>query len=168
MSSVLKVDTIQTTSGAAPTTKDLGFAAGSVMQVQVGGSSGYTVQTSTTMNDAITCSITPSSASSKILVMMNLNGITIGNNSAWMKLELYRDNTLIRNISGICGYSVSHIHYNTDISSNYLDDAVSTTSAVTYRLKYGSSGSGVSVAFNNYGAYNNTTSSTMTLMEISG
>ena len=33
MSSILKVDTIQTTAGAAPTTKDLGFAAGSVIQV---------------------------------------------------------------------------------------------------------------------------------------
>ena len=32
MSSILKVDTIQTTAGAAPTTKDLGFAAGSIIQ----------------------------------------------------------------------------------------------------------------------------------------
>ena len=170
--SILKVDTInEKTSGngveIAHALKGSGIA-GHVKQVQINGSSGYTVMTSTTMTDALTCSITPSSTSSKILVMMNLNGITVGNNSAWMKLELYRDSTLIRNVSGICGYSVSHIHYNTDLSYNFLDDAVSTTSAVTYRLKYGASGSSVSVAFNNYGASNNTTSSAMTLMEIAG
>ena len=55
MSSILKVDTIQTTAGAAPTTKDLGFAGGSVIQTvqftaneqNIGGGSGTTIINST-------------------------------------------------------------------------------------------------------------------------
>ena len=142
-------------------------SAGAVIQVVQGGATAYTVKTSSAMTDALTCSITPTSTSSKILVNMNLNGITIGNNSHWMKLELHRDSTLIRHISGICGYSVSHIHYNTDLSADYLDSP-STTSSITYKLKFGCSSNSVSCAFNNYGGSNNTTSSAMTLMEIAG
>ena len=139
-------------------------SAGAVMQVTHNGVTAYNVKTSSAMTDALTCSITPTSTSSKILVVMHLNGITLGTLTQFMKLELYRDTTSIKSISGICGYSVSHTHYNTDISSNFLDSP-STTSSITYRLKYGASGNS-SVAFNNYGISNNTTSSTMTLMEI--
>ena len=35
MSSILKVDTIQTTAGAAPTVKDLGFSSDSVIQAKL-------------------------------------------------------------------------------------------------------------------------------------
>ena len=74
--SVLKVDTIQTTAGAAPTTKDLGFAAGSVIQV---------VNTLSTTADAANVSanfpvasgfklsITPKFTSSKVLVIFAID-----------------------------------------------------------------------------------------------
>ena len=83
-----------------------------------------------------------------------------------MILELYRDSTLIRRISDVAGYGISHVHYNTDIACNYLDDSVSTTSSVTYKLKMATSNASTTVAFNNYGTANNRTSSNITLMEI--
>lgn len=141
---------------------------GHIKQVQINGSSGWASTTSTSAVDALTCSITPSATTSNVLVLLNLNGITVSQNSQWGTLELYRDTTLIRNVSGILGYSISHIHYNTDFSYNYLDDGISTTSPVTYKLKYRTSNSVAYVGFNNYGQYNNTTSSAMALMEIAG
>ena len=142
--------------------------AGSVIQIQTGGSMGWTNTTSTSMVDALTCSITPTSTTSKILVMLNLNGGTIAATTQWGILELYRDSTLIRKISQIYGYAINHNVYNSDITSNYLDDGVSTTSQVTYKLKYATSNSSYYVGFNNYGSANNSTSSTITLMEIAG
>ena len=70
MSSILKVDTIQTTAGAAPTAKDLGFAAGSVLQVVRGiGTAGSTTSSSTSfVAEGIQATITPKFNNSLILV----------------------------------------------------------------------------------------------------
>ena len=70
MSSILKVDTIQTTAGAAPTASSLGFGAGHVIQTVTGTYDTLTSTTSRTPTTAISVNITPSSTSSKILVMM--------------------------------------------------------------------------------------------------
>ena len=141
---------------------------GSVIQIQTGGSVGWTNTTSTSMVDALTCSITPTATTSKIFVMINVNGGTVAGVTQYGKFELYRDSTLIRRITDIYGYAINHNNYNTDMSSNYLDDGVSTTSAVTYKVKFATSNSSNYVGFNNYGTGNNRTSSTITLMEIAG
>ena len=73
MSSILKVDTIQTTAGAAPTTKDLGFAAGSVVQFQnviYNGASNSTTSTSF-VDTGLSINITPKFATSKIFVIVH-------------------------------------------------------------------------------------------------
>tara|TARA_B100002019_G_scaffold242204_1_gene218447 strand:+ start:251 stop:769 length:519 start_codon:yes stop_codon:yes gene_type:complete len=142
-------------------------AAGHVLQVQTGGSSGYTTTNSNSGVDALTCSITPSATTSNVFVMMNLNAITVNAVQRWMILELYRDTTLVRRIHDDAGYSINHINYNTDVTCNFLDDTISTTSSVTYKLKMAAS-TGATVGFNNYGTANNRTSSIITLMEIAG
>ena len=76
MSSILKVDTIQTTAGAAPTTKDLGFAAGSVIQVQhTVNTTGDAASTASTFPIAsgFKLSITPKFTSSKVLVIFDID-----------------------------------------------------------------------------------------------
>ena len=73
MTSILKVDQIQTTAGAAPTTKDLGFAAGSVVQFQNvtrDGASNATQSTSF-VDTGLSLTITPKFATSKIFVMVH-------------------------------------------------------------------------------------------------
>lgn len=157
--SILKVDTLQ------PATGSRVLSAGHVVQIQTSGSSGYTTTNSTSGVDALTCSITPSATTSNVFVMMNLNGVTINTIQKWMILELYRDTTLIRRIHDDVGFSINHLNYNTDVTCNFLDDTVSTTSSVTYKLKMATQ-SGVTVGFNNYGTANNRTSSIITLMEI--
>ena len=160
--SILKVDTIN-----EKTTGNGVLIPGHVVQIKTSGSSGYTTTNSTSGVDALTCSITPSATTSNVFVMMNLNGVTINTIQKWMILELYRDTTLIRRIHDDVGFSINHLNYNTDVTCNFLDDTVSTTSSVTYKLKM-STQSGVTVGFNNYGNANNRTSSIMTLMEIAG
>ena len=158
--SILKVDTIN-----EKTTGNGVLIPGHVVQIKTSGSSGYTTTNSTSGVDALTCSITPSATTSNVFVMMNLNGVTINTIQKWMILELYRDTTLIRRIHDDVGFSINHLNYNTDVTCNFLDDTVSTTSSVTYKLKM-STQSGVTVGFNNYGTANNRTSSIITLMEI--
>jgi len=152
-----------------PTLTDAQMPAGSVLQVQASGSTAWTTVTSTSGIIGLSCSITPSSTASKVLVMMNLNGITVSTTSQYGKLELYIDpgDTLIRRISDICGYSVSHTHYNTDVTSSYLDSP-SSTAALTYKLLVASSNSSHYIGYNNYATGNNRTSSVMTLLEIAG
>tara|TARA_Y100000015_G_scaffold1230_1_gene1238 strand:+ start:243 stop:788 length:546 start_codon:yes stop_codon:yes gene_type:complete len=142
---------------------------GHVIQIKVGGSTGWSTLNTTSYVDVLTCSITPSATTSNVFVMVHINGVTCSGLSQFGTLELYRDTTQIRKISDILGYSVSHVHYNTDMSSNFYDEGVSTTSAVTYKLKmkYSSNSNG-RIGWNNYGTTNNKTSSTITLMEIAG
>jgi len=84
MTSILKVDQIQTTAGAAPTTKDLGFAAGSVVQFQnvtLNGGSNSTSSTSF-VDTGLSLNITPKFATSKILVTVHQVTAILGGSSA--------------------------------------------------------------------------------------
>ena len=73
MTSILKVDQIQTTAGAAPTAKDLGFAAGSVVQFETVTRNGASNSTSSTsfVDTGLSLTITPKFATSKIFVMVH-------------------------------------------------------------------------------------------------
>jgi len=72
--STLKVDTIQTAAGGTPTASDLGLnTTGNVLQVVQGQFNGYFTTGSTAFVDVtgFNASITPSSASNKILIMVS-------------------------------------------------------------------------------------------------
>ena len=170
MSSILKVDTIQTTAGAAPTTKDLGFAAGSVVQMQVARYSGNSAVVNgasyTSLGRSVT--ITPKYADSIILVRYSASLYCQGGVQVYF--TMYRNGTNLYNQSG----------YSTNASSQGLTQAMSgdgtdffpatlefadtpnSTSALTYTL-YGKrqSGSGDS-----YWPPGSIDSATFTAMEI--
>ena len=140
MSSVLKVDTIQTTAGAAPTTKDLGFAAGSVIQTVSGTiSSGVSYSTLTETN-VLTLNITPKFNTSKILVLANF-GLYLNSSAAHDRGDfiIRRDTTLIRgrDDGGGTGYfRDQNGHFKAYMTSfNHLDSPA-TTSQITYKMAY--------------------------------
>ena len=97
MTSILKVSTIQNTAGGAPTAGDLGLnVTGSVLQVvnatsttsvEVAGSTVYTA-----VNPSVT--ITPSSSSSKILIMHNAGGM-VYSNTLDIRFKMFRNGTEI-------------------------------------------------------------------------
>jgi len=189
MSSILKVDQLQDSGGNNLVTSNgsgviTSSAFGKVLQVV---STTKTDTFSTTAGgDApatitgLTATITPSSTSSKILVMPNVSIGTAGNNH--IGFTLFRDTTAIGigDASGVrprnsfvgSVYVDSTATWNMQSASFNFLDSPNTTSATTYSLKVGGNGS-TTIYINRAGRDSNNTNedgryaSTITLMEIS-
>jgi len=170
MSSVLKVDTIQTTAGAAPTTKDLGFAAGAVIQVVKSGNfqSAHISQTSssyTSMGSDFSLAITPKFNNSVILITAMLNPYTAGSNNSGT-FNIHNGTSFIA-ANSTNGFGIVPTHGTaTGTYSHFIisaSDTVSSTSTVTYQIYFRSDNSNNNVTF--YGNHSNM-SNHITLMEI--
>lgn len=141
-------------------------SAGKVLQVINGTYATQTSATSSTMVDTgLTATITPSSISSKILIIVQQTGCGKESSDTTLQLRLMRGatellefessgawtNTTARNFIGTCGTS-------------YLDSPA-TTSAVTYKTQQGSYNGGATV-YTQYNIGSGNPTSTITLMEI--
>jgi hypothetical protein len=140
---------------------------GKVLQVVQATYSSYTTTTSTTYGDSgLTATITPSSASSKVLAFATVSSVykNAGNISNAARLQLVRGATSI-SLAGdrIAFTNVSAANDIGTVSMNYLDSPA-TTSATTYKVQIASGVSGQLMAINDY----ETTQpmSTIILMEI--
>ena len=139
MTSILKVDTIQTTAGAAPTTKDLGFAAGSVIQVvstNLAADLSYS-SASYAETNVMTLNITPKFNTSKILVLCNF-GLYINSGAAESRgnLGIRRDSTLVRgrdDASGEGFFRDNSGHFKAYMTGFNFLDSPATASAITYK-----------------------------------
>ncbi len=166
MSSVLKVDTIQTTAGAAPTTKDLGFAAGSVIQVvhAVDTSSQTSTGGSSYVDTGLSCDITPKFSTSKVLVIVGqpLMMSIATTDAREVYYRIVRDSTGL--VEGGSQFDLTHsaAYQSTGWFNglNYLDSPA-TTSTTTYKTQFYIS-AGTADVYCNYGS----TDATITLMEI--
>jgi hypothetical protein len=159
--------TLPTTSGTVLTNgTNTNFPAGSVLQVVNATNSTYATTTSTTYADTgLTASITPSSSSSKILVIVSLNGVGKNGFNTTPKYQLVRNSTAILGIDNSSGFTGTTGYGICSTTANYLDSP-STTSATTYKVQYAIEASGGTAYFNFY--LNIITNSTITLMEIKG
>ena len=179
MSSILKVDTIQTAAGGTPTAADLGLnVSGSVLQV-VSSTTNTTVQItgSSYVDSALSASITPLSTSSKIVVLVNQSAYLYGSSDAVHSgIRLLRDSTVILNpfadsTGGLEPYleviGSSQVYFSSRHTISYVDTP-STTSSVTYKTQGALRSSGFSrnLVFQPPASVNGT--STITLMEIAG
>jgi len=112
--------------------------AGSVLQVVQGTFSAEAETSSSTYADTgLTASITPSSASNKILVIVTMAGVGKGDNNTSCLIRTLRDATVIDTTRDI-GYTAS-------TASNYIGtvsltvlDSPATTSAITYKTQFAS------------------------------
>ena len=136
-----------------------------------------TYSTSTSVNNAtlvdtgLTATITPSSSTSKILVLVNQNGNVGNNNTAdvGIRVALLRGASQIALIDGVLAYSgapasgayVGPIGVGS-ASICYLDSPA-TTSATTYKTQFANRSSGSTGAVT---TQNTSSTSTITLMEI--
>jgi hypothetical protein len=142
-----------------------GSGVGKVLQVVQGLHTTQFTTTSGTYVDVtgFNATITPTSASSKILVMVTALS---GHNAAAQAvgIRLLRDSTEITLLSSSGGYLAGATFLNEiGFGTNYLDSPA-TTSAVTYKIQMLSSVAGNTV----YMSSGSTTQSTITLMEIAG
>jgi len=117
--------------------------------------------------------ITPTSTSSSILVMVTL-GLTSSDNSADVGFDILRDSTALQQGSGGTVNSTSGCFMNQGsgdaFSTNLiiLDDEISTTSSVTYKIRAAANNPRQLVINKRGSSDDNRTQSRMTLMEISG
>ena len=137
---------------------------GSVLQVvNVAYAGGTTSSSSSTYADVtgLTATITPNFSTSKILVIVSVNGCKKTTNNTYLALRLVRDATVIHSLEQEGGYT-----NNSDINEfggcgcNFLDSPA-TTSATTYKIQLASVANNAEVSVGN-----SNSGSTITLMEI--
>ena len=121
--------------------------------------------TSTYVDTGLTATITPLFSTSKILVLVNQNGLTKSSGviNADMKLKVVRNSTDIINVALYSFYT----NTSTDLrgqtlSTSYLDSPATTT-ATTYKTQFAAAENVGTVSVQNEGAGS---VSTITLMEI--
>ena len=145
-----------------------GFPAGSVLQVVSASDSTYGQTTSTSFVDTtLTATITPTSATSKILVLSSLNGVGKGNGNYYGNYRIIRgaSTQVVYLMEGLGYTNSSVIQIFPSVSCAFLDSP-GTTSATTYKAQYASSSASFGVQYNWYVTTTNLTTSTITLMEI--
>ena len=150
--------------GALPSTV---IGAGSVLQVVNADYGTEASTTSTSFSDTgLTASITPTSATSKILIIFTQQGCAryddVGNA---IRLNLLRSSSIILNVNDLGGYTGTTDINNISMSASYLDSPA-TTSSVTYKTQFAARIAASRIYVQQYGTNANYTRSTMTLMEI--
>lgn len=137
---------------------------GSVLQVVQASYTSASNSTSTYADTGLTATITPSSASNKVLVIVSHNGVSknISGTGSGVNIRLLNGASVISTFAKLVGFTNTN-SYNVGFSVgvNYLDSP-GVTSAVTYKTQFANDSNVASVEV---GA--NAAISYMTLMEIS-
>jgi hypothetical protein len=157
---------VLTVAGGVPSWATPAAGGGKVLQVVFASTSTETSSSSDTFADTtLSGTITPSSATSKILVLVNQNGIYKAGSITHAMLRLLRGATTIANFERLAGYNGTTTDNGIGSSSiSYLDEPA-TTSATTYKTQFNSKNNLATVYVQ--GAQGGISSlSTMILMEI--
>ena len=135
--SILRVNTIQNTSGNATITN-----VGKVIQVQTGINTSHVQYSADQLSDGPDVNITPSSSSNKILIIGN---ISIGEGSGGdAHVFLYKDNSVLTGARGASssgatlstsGISTGRSAWDTQTSPVFYMDSPNTTSQVNYEIR---------------------------------
>jgi hypothetical protein len=157
---------LQVNSGAtAPEWATPAGGGGKVLQVVYGSYATEQTSTTTTFADTgLSASITPSSATSKVLVLVSQQGVykANDNNGNGTKLRLLRGGTAILDpISTISPWTGTLLEQSICVSTCYLDSP-STTSATTYKTQFARRAAGGTVKVQ----FDSGETSTIILMEI--
>lgn len=140
-----------------------GGGGGKVLQVVNATYSTQTTTTSTTFADTgLTATITPTSATSKVLVFVNQVGChrASGTNGA-LQLKLLRGATDLITFEKYLGYNAGTVEINAGSASTTYLDSPATTSATTYKTQLATDLASYTLAVQANGG-----TSTITLMEI--
>jgi hypothetical protein len=158
---------VLTVAGGVPSWATPAGGGGKVLQVIQDLQTGLVQTTSTSFQaTGLSVSITPSSATSKVLVLGSIYiGKTAGNSGTSIKLRMDRDATTIMDMGGIAGFTNVSDANEIGYSAICYLDSPSSTSSITYTIKFASSVSGQTVYVNNYGPADTAVSS-IVVMEI--
>ena len=124
-----------------------------------------TTSSSTFTDTGLTATITPSSSSSKILVIVNQCGVRKDTGNTGVGLRLLRGSTVILKFEDAAGNTDSSAqNFIGSVSTSYLDSPA-TTSATTYKTQFNS---WANIANARVQVFDGATASTITLLEIAG
>jgi hypothetical protein len=137
---------------------------GTILQVVQADFMTWVSSTSTTLiATGLQATITPKYVTSKILALLNVNGMYNSSTSNTVLFHLYKNNAALASLDG--SFSNNVVNYGASGSYQYLDTPAS-IAALTYALYFRSS-AGYNMGINNYTVSNpSTTRSSITLMEI--
>jgi hypothetical protein len=149
---------------ASGTDLDYLWVDGQIVQIVEGTTTtNVTTATDTFVDTTLTATITPTSASNKIFIIMNQNGLAKSTTDTDVSLRLMRDATVLDLIVGNAGQTgTSATNATGGAGLTRLDDPA-TTSAITYKTMFMSRGDSATVAVQAAGA-----TSRIQLIEISG
>ena len=140
--------------------------AGNILQVvNATYSTAVSSSTSTFIDTGLTATITPTSASSKILVLVSQVGCYKDTSNTGLHLRLLRGSTVILTIERNGAFTLSTALNQIGSCSTSFLDSPATTSATTYKTQFCSGGNTASVAVQVYDAFV-PQSSTITLLEV--
>ena len=140
---------------------------GNVLQVVIGTTYTSTTSTSSTYADTtLTASITPSSTSSKILIITD-QFMRKDQNNTYIGYKLFRDSTELNYIGDLIAYTQNSDSDANGIGTTYLDTP-SSTSSITYKTQFATLNGGTITIQADAGSANERGRGSMTLMEIAG
>ena len=166
--SVTTIPTSGIADDAVTAAKATGFGLIGQVKSTIGANFLSTSSTSYAAVSGLSLSITPSSTSSKILVLHSAPSVVaISNTSNMGHIAIYRDSTNITT----AGHNSSGMQYQYEVKSNggfiQILDSPSTTSSVTYAIYAKTDNTGITL---DYGSYQSNgsqgTTSGLTLMEV--
>ena len=114
----------------------------------------------------LTATITPSSATSKVLVIVHQNGCEKRQNDTSMMLKLLRGATDISQMASLGGYTGTSLDLNFGSISTAVLDTPATTSATTYKTQFASNANSSRVSVQHGDGNAGGSVSTITLLEI--
>lgn len=162
MASTLKFDQWQSTAGINRQT---------ILQVVNSVYSGYASTNSTSyVAVGLSASITPYYATSKILILVNMQGLeNTGGSGTWLASQIWKNGSSLQALDNVANYvggaGNNSQNYYGSVSTSFLDSPA-TTAATTYAI-YWKARSGATIYINNYADVGSgSTISTMTLLEI--
>lgn len=160
--STIRVNNMTNVGGAGPT-----YAKGMIIQtVTFSTSTSVSSSTSAYSDTGLTATITPKSASSNILIVVNQNGMNKTSGQTYIGLRLLRGSTVLTQFESYAGAIITNVaESNVGGSGITYLDSPATTGAVTYKTMF-NSGAGLATVSVQYTG--GTTASSMTLMEIAG
>lgn len=145
------------------TRAEMGYAGAILQVVNATYSTATSNSTSTYADTGLTASITPSSASSKILIIVSQVGLYKSNNNtqSGVNLKLFRGATELSIFARYQGFTNTAFNLAAGTASiNYLDSP-STTSSVTYKTQFANDANASSVS-----VQSGSDMSTITLLEV--
>ena len=136
--------------------------AGNILQVvNVTYNTSASNSTSTYADTGLTASITPTSATSKVLVVVNQAGLGKNTGNAYMGIKLMRGSTDLILFEGEGAYSGDSLPNSVGSASCAYLDSPSTTASVTYKTQFRSIPNTAQVI-----VQSSSSASTITLMEV--